>query len=94
VPIASAEESAARAFRAFLISLIGVFLALLVVVNAALYVVIVRPVRRIAHVAERVSMADATAPEFPSGGPEMSALVHAFNRMRISLDKALKLLES
>ena len=95
VPIASAEESAARAFRAFLISLIGVFLALLVVLNAVLYVVIVRPVRRIAHVAERVSTADATALEFPSGGgPEMSALVHAFNRMRISLDKALKLLES
>jgi methyl-accepting chemotaxis protein len=94
VPIANAEESAAHAFRAFLISLTAVFLALLIGVNAVLYAVIVRPIRRIAHIAERVSIADATAPEFPSGGgPEMSALVHAFNRMRISLDKAMKLLE-
>jgi protein-histidine pros-kinase len=94
VPIASAEESAARSFRAFLVSLTALFLALLLVVNAVLYAVIVRPIRRIVRIADEVSIGDTNAPQFPAtGGSEIAALGRAFNRMRISLDKAVKLLE-
>jgi HAMP domain-containing protein len=94
VPVASAEASARRAFRAFLVSLTSVFAALLIVVNAVLYLLVVRPVRRMAQIADRVSIGDTTAPEFPaSGGAEIAALGRAFNRMRISLNKAVKLLE-
>lgn len=94
VPIASAEASAARAFRAFLISLIVVFLALLLVVNAVLYALVVRPVRRMARSADQVSTGDTSAPQFATtGSSEIVALGRAFNRMRISLDKAVKLLE-
>lgn len=95
VPIASAEASAGRAFRAFLASLTAVFVALLLVVNTVLYFVVVRPVRRMAQIADRVSVGDTTAPEFPArGSAEVAALGRSFNRMRISLDKAVKLLES
>jgi len=95
VPVASAEASARSAFRAFLASLSAVFVVLLVVVNAVLYVVVVRPLRRMAQIADQVSVGDSTASEFPvTGGAEIAALGRSFNRMRISLDKAVKLLES
>lgn len=94
VPIANAEASASSAFRAFLASLAAVFVALLVVVNLVLYMLVIRPVRRMALIADHVSTGDTSAPQFPvNGGPEMAALGRSFNRMRISLDKALKLLE-
>lgn len=94
VPIASAERRAGNAFQAFLTSLVAVFVALLLVVNAVLYVLVVRPVRRMAQIADRISVGDGGAPEFPErGGTEIRTLGRSFNRMRKSLDKALKLLE-
>jgi HAMP domain-containing protein len=94
VPIARAEASAGSAFRVFLTALTSVFVALLVVVNLVLYFLVVRPVRRMAQIADQLSVGDTSAGEFPaSGGAEIAALGQAFNRMRKSLDKALKLLE-
>ena len=95
VPLASAASRATRAFHAFLGSLAAVFIVLLLVVNLVLYFLVVRPVRRMARIADRVSVGDNDAPHFPtSGGREIADLGHSFNRMRHSLDKALKLLES
>jgi HAMP domain-containing protein len=95
VPVASAVARAGGAFDAFLASLVAVFVALLAVVNLVLYLLVVRPVRRMAQIADRLSVGDAGAPEFPvSGGEEIAALGRSFNRMRKSLDKALKLLGS
>jgi protein-histidine pros-kinase len=95
VPIAAAEASAHGAFQAFLVSLTAVFVALLLVVNIVLYLLVVRPVRRMAHIADQLSVGDTRASEFPaSGSEEIAALGRAFNRMRISLDKAVKLLET
>ena len=94
VPIESAERRAGGAFRAFLVSLIAVFVALLLVVNLVLYALVVRPVRRMAQIADRLSVGDTSAPEFPvEGGEEIATLGRSFNRMRKSLDKAMKLLE-
>lgn len=95
VPVASAATRAGSAFRVFLVSLVAVFVTLLLVVNLVLYALVVRPVRRMAQIADRLSVGDATAPEFPAqGGEEIAALGRSFNRMRKSLDKALKLLET
>ena len=95
VPVASAEARATTALRAFAGSLVAVFLALLLVVNLVLYLLVIRPVRRMAKIADRVSVGDLAAPDFPaSGGAEIAALGHSFNRMRTSLDKATRLLES
>jgi protein-histidine pros-kinase len=94
VPFASATANAQRAFRGFLIALAAVFAAIFIALNALLYGLLVRPVRRIAHTAERVSMGDMSAPEFPRHGPaEIASLVRSFNRMRTSLEKAMRLLE-
>ena len=95
VPIAAAQARAQRAFRAFLVSLVAVFLLLLLVVNLVLYYLVVRPVRRMAEIADRVSVGDSNVPGFAAGGgAEIAALGRAFDRMRTSLEKALKLLES
>jgi protein-histidine pros-kinase len=94
VPFASASASADRAFRAFMISLAAVFGAVFVVVNAVLYVLVVRPVRQIARVADRLSLGDLSAEDFPRhGAKEIASVTRSFNRMRRSLEKALRLLE-
>ncbi|HLJ39513.1 MAG TPA: DUF3365 domain-containing protein [Steroidobacteraceae bacterium] len=94
VPISAAEAAASGAFRAFLLALSGVFVALLIVVNLVMYLLVVRPVRHMARIADQLSVGDSSAAEFPaSGGAEIAALGRAFNRMRKSLDKAMKLLE-
>ena len=94
VPFASAAANADRAFRAFMGSLLAVFAAVFLVVNAVLYLLVVRPVRQIARVADRLSLGDMSAEEFPRrGAEEIASLIRSFNRMRKSLQKALQLLE-
>ncbi|HUA78870.1 MAG TPA: DUF3365 domain-containing protein [Dyella sp.] len=93
VPFASAESSAGRVGRNVLAAIAAMLVGVLLVVNASLYVLIIRPMRRIARIADQVSLGDTSAAEFPrGGGPELSALSAAFNRMRKSLDKALRML--
>jgi HAMP domain-containing protein len=93
VPFASATANADRAFRAFMISLAAVFAAVFLVVNGVLYLLVVRPVRQIARVANRLSLGDMSAEDFPQrGAEEIVSLTRSFNRMRKSLDKALRLL--
>jgi HAMP domain-containing protein len=93
VPFASATTNADRAFRAFMISLAAVFAAVFLVVNAVLYLLVVRPVRQIARVANRLSLGDMSAEDFPRrGAQEIASLTRSFNRMRKSLEKALRLL--
>jgi HAMP domain-containing protein len=95
VPFASATANANRAFRAFIISLVAVFGAVFLVVNAVLYQLVVRPVRRIASVADQVSLGDMSADDFPRrGSTEILSLTRSFDRMRKSLEKALRLLGS
>ena len=69
--------------------------AVLVATNALLYLLVVRPLRRIGQVADQLSLNDMSAAEFPAGGSqEIQSLARSFGRMRKSLDKALRLLET
>jgi HAMP domain-containing protein len=93
VPFASATANANKEFRAFVILLAAVFAAAFGVVNVLLYRLVVRPVRRIAAVADRVSLGDASVEQFPAGGAtEIASVTRSFERMRTSLEKALRLL--
>jgi HAMP domain-containing protein len=94
VPFDNAAANADRAFRACMISLAATFAAVFLVVNAVLHSMVVRPMRQIARVADRLSLGDMSAEDFSRrGAKEISALIRSFNRMRKSLDKALRLLE-
>jgi HAMP domain-containing protein len=95
LPLASATANADRAFRAFMISLAAVFAAVFAVVNAVLYLLVVRPIRQIARVADRVSLGDMSTEQFPRrGAREIASVTRSFDRMRKSLEKALRLLEN
>jgi len=94
VPLASAAASADSAFRTIMIWIIAVFAAAMLVVDAIVYLLVVRPVRRIAAIADELSVGNISAGDFPgSHASELTALTRAFNRMRTSLEKAMKLLE-
>jgi HAMP domain-containing protein len=94
VPFASATVNAHRAFHAFMISLAAVFAAVFLVLNATLYLLVARPVRQIAAIADRLSLGDMSAEAFPQrGAREIASLTRSFERMRKSLNKALRLLE-
>src|SRR5260370_36666118 len=73
VPMSLPVRNANRAFYTFMASLGGVFVALFVILNLMLYVLIVRPVRRVAAAADRLSIgrtrhADKAIPERAQAG--------------------------
>jgi HAMP domain-containing protein len=93
VPFANAEANAGRVLQTYMISLAAIFAAVFLVVNAVLYFMVVRPLRQIVRVADRLSLGDMSAEDFSGrGAKEIASLVRSFNRMRKSLDKALHLL--
>jgi protein-histidine pros-kinase len=62
-------------------------------INVFLYLLVVRPVRRLAEVADQVSLGELNAPTFQTGGgDEIGTLGTSFNRLRRSLDEALGML--
>ena len=93
VPLASAQLRAARLQHDIVGTLIAAFVSLLLTVNIILYVLVVQPLRRTVLIADKLSTGELSAPAFPTGGGEIGALGRAFNRMRTSLEKAMKLLE-
>ena len=95
VPLATATANASRIFRSVMSSIAAILVATLLIVNVVLYLLIVRPVRRMAAIADEVSLGNMAAGEFPvRGSSELTNLGRSFNRMRTSLAKALKMLDS
>ena len=72
----------------------AVFVATGLALNVLLWALVIRPVTRMAHLAERVSLGEADVPPFVARGrDEIAVLGQSFTRMRRSLGKAMKLLE-
>jgi protein-histidine pros-kinase len=99
VPMSLPIRNANHAFYTFMGSLGGVFLALFVILNLMLYVLIVRPVRRVSAAADRLSMgrtssAEKAVPELPeSGKDELGVLARSFNRMRRNLEDTIRAMD-
>jgi protein-histidine pros-kinase len=93
VPLASAQLRASPLLRDMVGRLIAVFVSLLVAVNVVLYLLVLRPLRRTIQIADKLSTGESSVPAFPTEGGEIGDLGRAFHRMRISLEKATKLLE-
>ncbi len=95
VPMSLPLANAQHTFKTFMLSLGGIFLATFVVLNIMLSSLIIQPISRMSAAADKVSTGDFEVPEFPaSGGDEIGVLASSFNRMRRSLEKAIKLIES
>ncbi len=94
VPMAVPLAMASQAHRAMLASLLGVFAFILVLLNVLLWFSILRPIRRLSRMADEVSTGNLDVPEVRfRSRDEVAVLAGSFNRMRISLVKALKMLE-
>jgi HAMP domain-containing protein len=95
VPMQVAIDLANRNFLILLTGLGAAFLVMIVLLNVMLHIFIVKPVKTISHMAGEVSMGNMDVPEYAAGGKdEIASLATSFNRMRRSLENAMKLLEA
>jgi HAMP domain-containing protein len=94
VPMDVPVQNADRAFKTFMGSLAAIFVVTFVVLNVMLSFMIIRPIARMSEAADKISTGDFDVPEFmDKNKDEISTLGTSFNRMRRSLQKALKLLD-
>ena len=95
VPMSLPIENARRAFLTFMGSLAAVFALAFVALNLMLTWIIVRPVARMSSAADQVSVGNFEVPEFAEAGrDEVAQLGRAFNRMRRSLQTAMKMMDA
>ena len=91
VPIAHANS----AFITFFGFLVAVFVAIVIVLNVTLHLAVIKPITQMAKIADSISTGNMQAEEFDAKGKdEVSMLARAFNRMRRSLQRAMKMLDS
>ena len=94
VPMSVAVANANRAFVTFMASICVVFLVLYVVLNLMLSRMIVKPIADMSRAADEVSTGNFDIPEFQeTGKDEIGRLAVSFNRMRRSLEQAIKMIE-
>ncbi len=94
VPMSVAVANANRAFVTFMASICVVFLVLYVVLNLMLSRVIVKPIADMSRAADEISTGNFNIPEFEEKRTdEIGRLAVSFNRMRRSLEQAIKMIE-
>jgi len=94
VPLTGALEEARLAFVVFMGLLLVMFATFIIVLNTMLKSVVIRPVTTMSEIADQVSKGDLDVPAFDvSGKDEMATLAGSFNRMRRSVEKAMRMLE-
>ncbi len=90
VPLARSQQT----WTAVMVLFSAVFAATGLALNLLLWAMVIRPVTKMAELAERVSLGKDDAPAFDARGrDEIGVLARSFNRMRRSLTTAMKMLE-
>jgi HAMP domain-containing protein len=93
VPMALPIQIAHSAFRTLIIYLLAGFILSLAALDAAIVMLVIRPVSKLSGMADRISNGDMSLPELTvQGNDEISALTASFNRMFVSLQKAFRML--
>jgi HAMP domain-containing protein len=93
VPMSVPVEIANKAFKRLMWSLITTFAVILLVVNLAFYFLVVLPLRKLSTVADRVSLGQLEDSHLPvRGNDEMAQLTASFNRLVVTVAKALRML--
>jgi HAMP domain-containing protein len=94
VPVSVSVAMADRAFRQLVISLAAVAGLTLILLDLVLFLTVIRPVSRLAAMADEISTGHMDVPELEvTGSDEVSLLAASFNRMHRSLTTAMKLLD-
>jgi protein-histidine pros-kinase len=94
VAMEAAEANASHAWAQLLALFAAALGGLWLIANFVLYRTLVHPLRQIVKVADAVSAGEAGVDFAEQSAPEFNALIKAFERMRVSLEKAMKLLGS
>jgi protein-histidine pros-kinase len=95
VPESVPLKIADHAFRSLMFYLGGVALVTLVLLDLAMVFIVIRPVTKLAAAADEISRGNLEVPEIDAkGSDEISHLAKSFNRMYVSMVKAIRLLES
>ena len=93
VPMSLPVQNAKQAFHVLLICLVLTLTATIVVLDAAVYLIVIRPLRLVSDTADRVSKGEMNLPSVPvHGSDEIASVTASFNRMQLSLVKAFKML--
>ena len=94
VPMAVPVQIATMAFKTLMWSLVATFTAILLAIDLVLYFLIILPMRKLSAVADRVSLGQLDQAELPvRGKDEMAQLTASFNRLVVTVVKALRLLD-
>lgn len=94
VPMSLPVKMARDAFLTLLATLAGVFALTLLILNLLLRLVVIRPLRELSAMADQVSLGNMDAADVTvAGKDEVAQLAASFGRMKISLRKALAMLE-
>jgi HAMP domain-containing protein len=95
VPTKVPLERAERAFEVFMTSITVVFIVIGLMLNLMLWAMVIRPIGKLSSFADRVSMGELEIPEFKrTSRDEIGVLAQSIGRMRTSLVKAMKMLDS
>jgi protein-histidine pros-kinase len=94
VPASLPVQMAHSAFQNLMADMSLVALITLIAVDVALLLIVVRPVSKLSQMADRISKGELDSSELPvHGKDEIAMLAGSFDRMRISMAKAMKMLE-
>jgi HAMP domain-containing protein len=94
IPMAVPLQRAYNSLIVLMAALAGAFVIILLIIDSLLRALVVKPVIRISDMASEVSMGKLDAPEYTrSSHDEIGSLASSFNRMRRSLQNAMKMLD-
>ncbi len=93
VPTTVPLQLAQKGLRELLIDLSAIFLFAILLIDAGLYLIVIRPLRTISNSADRISQGEMDLDQLAvSGNDEVAQVTRSFNRMHTSLKKAIDLL--
>ena len=93
VPLSHPIKKANQAWLLFMGLMIAIFVCIFILLNIMLKKLIIKPILKISAIADEVSKGNMDAAEFKSrSDDEISKLAASFDRMRISLKKAMQML--
>lgn len=93
-PMSLVEERAKETGMIVVGGMLLAFLIVLIMTNILLSRIVLRPVAKMSSMAEKVSLGDFSVPEYRKPGrDEISSLSVSFNRMRRSLESAMKMID-
>jgi HAMP domain-containing protein len=94
VPTEVPTQRARTAFRSFILSLAAIFVVVGIALNVMLVYMVIRPVSRLAKLADQASLGNMEIPDFHvRSRDEIRTLADSFNRMKKSVAQAMKMLD-